>query len=106
MVTDKDIVTGRCDNFNLMNLLGLDQSSFAEHRDEQRLKVLLHRIFAVLARHESPRWGYSRGLNTAQTKLTFTFCNIRRYLAWLAKGYCLHIENLFKRGLNANKRGH
>ena len=58
------IVTGRCDKFNLMNLLGLDQSSLAEHRDEQRLK-LFRRIFAVLARHEWPRGGYKRGLYTA-----------------------------------------
>ena len=71
-----DIVTGRCDKFNLMNLLGLDQSSFAEHRDEQRLKLLLHRMFAVLARHEWPRWGYKRDLYTAQSKTILAFAHI------------------------------
>ena len=37
-------VTGRRGKFNLLNLLGFDLSSFAEHRKEPRLERLLHCI--------------------------------------------------------------
>ena len=57
-------VTGRRDKFTLMDLKGFVLSTFAERRKEPR-RLLLHRIFAVLARHEWPRWSFKWDLYTA-----------------------------------------
>ena len=78
-----DIVTGRSDKFNFMNLLRFDRSCFAERRNEPRIRAVVASYIVALARHEWPRWASKRALYTAQSKVIRVFCthqHIRRCL--------------------------